>query len=112
MTGRIKNLIIRSGENIMPEDIERRIEGYPGIHDVVVCGVPDSQYGEEVCACLEIGENEIELDRLKEKLRNELPKYMMPKCFLFWTKFPVNASNKKDIKKIREETQKRIEILE
>ena len=112
LTGRIKNLIIRSGENIIPKDIECRIEDFHGVEDVVACGIPDSRYGEEICACLEVGECEVDLDRLKEKLLDELPKYMMPKWFLFWHKFPVNSSNKKDIKKIRDEAIERIRTLE
>lgn len=106
LAGRLKNLIIRSGENIVPGEIEQRIAEYPNICDVVVCGVPSECYGESVCANLQCADAKMDLEPLREKLKRELPKYMVPEYYVIWEEFPLNASGKTDVKKIREEAGK------
>src|SRR5699024_4667266 len=52
ITGRLKDMIIRGGENIYPREIEEFLYTHPAVSDVQVVGVPDEKYGEEVCACV------------------------------------------------------------
>jgi len=64
--GRLKDLIIRGGENIYPREIEEFLHTYPKIIDVYVVGVPDKRMGEELCACIKLKPNEtMSSDELK-----------------------------------------------
>ena len=66
IVGRIKDLVIRGGENIYPREIEEFLFGHPSIADVSVVGVPDSRYGEELCAWIKIksGEQPVDVDEV------------------------------------------------
>jgi fatty-acyl-CoA synthase len=95
ITGRIKDMIIRGGENIYPKEIEDFIYTHPKVRDVQVIGVPDRQYGEEIMACviLKDGETMTE-DELKEYIRSHMAKHKTPKYIDFVTEFPMNAAGK------------------
>lgn len=112
IAGRKKNLIIRSGENIVPSEIEKQVLSFPGVSDAVACGIPSREYGEEVCLCLEASRDDIDLEKLDEKLRTSIPKYMYPKHILFWDAFPVGNTGKLNILKIREEAIRRTQQAE
>ena len=103
ITGRIKDMIIRGGENIYPKELEEFLYTHPKIKDVQVIGVPDKKYGEEVCACviLKQGETATE-EELKEFIREHLSRHKMPRYIWFMDTFPMTASGKIQKYKMRE----------
>ena len=95
ITGRIKDMIIRGGENIYPKEIEEFIYHHPKVKDVQVIGVPDKDYGEEIMACVIIKEGEtLTEEELKEHTRTHLAKHKTPRYIDFVTEFPMNAAGK------------------
>ena len=95
ITGRIKDMIIRGGENIYPKEIEDFLYTYPKIQDVQVIGVPDKDYGEEIMACvvLKPGETATE-DEIKEYVKSHMAKHKTPRYVAFVDSFPMNAAGK------------------
>lgn len=95
ITGRLKDMIIRGGENIYPKEIEEFLYTSPKIQDVQVIGVPDEQYGEEIMACiiLKKGESSSE-EEMKEFVRSHMAKHKVPKYIDFVDAFPMNAAGK------------------
>lgn len=107
LAGRKKNIIIRSGENILPSDLEGIALEQPGVLGAVACGTPSAAYGEDICLCLEAKQDAVDLGELETQLRSRLPKYMYPQNILFWDSFPVNSSGKVDMLQIRQEATSR-----
>lgn len=95
ITGRIKDMIIRGGENIYPKEIEDFLYTHPKVRDVQVIGVPDKQYGEEIMACiiLKPGEESSE-DEIKTYVADHMAKHKIPKYVDFVEDFPMNAAGK------------------
>ncbi|HHV95411.1 MAG TPA: AMP-binding protein [Clostridiaceae bacterium] len=103
ITGRIKDMIIRGGENIYPKEIEDFIYTHPKVKDVQVIGVPDKHYGEEIMACVILKEGEsMTADELKDYVRTHMAKHKTPKYVEFLTEFPMNAAGKVLKYKLRE----------
>ncbi|HZK57344.1 MAG TPA: AMP-binding protein [Clostridia bacterium] len=104
ITGRIKDMIIRGGENIYPKEIEDFIYTHPKVKDVQVIGVPDKQYGEEIMACIVLkdGANLTE-DELKDFVRSSMAKHKTPRYVDFVEEFPMNAAGKVMKYKMREQ---------
>ena len=95
ITGRIKDMIIRGGENIYPKEIEDFLYTNPKIKDVQVIGVPDKQYGEEIMACVILNEGaEATEDEIKEFCRTHMAKHKTPRYVRFVNAFPMNAAGK------------------
>ena len=95
ITGRIKDMIIRGGENIYPKEIEDFIYTYPKVKDVQVIGVPDRAYGEEIMACVIVKEGEeCTEDEIKEYVLTHMAKHKVPRYVRFVTSFPMNAAGK------------------
>ncbi|NLY43408.1 MAG: AMP-binding protein [Clostridiaceae bacterium] len=104
ITGRIKDMIIRGGENIYPKEIEDFIYTHPKVKDVQVIGVPDKQYGEEIMACVILKDGEtLTADELREYIRSNLAKHKTPRYIEFVTEFPMNAAGKVLKYKMREQ---------
>ncbi len=95
VTGRLKDMIIRGGENIYPKELEECLYHHPQVKDVQVIGVPSKKYGEEVCACviLKDGETATEED-IKEYYKNNVAFFKIPKYIWFMDEFPMNAAGK------------------
>ena len=95
ITGRIKDMIIRGGENIYPKEIEDFIYTHPKVKDVQVIGVPDQDYGEEIMACIILnpGETSTE-DEMMQFVRDHMAKHKVPRYVDFVTEFPMNAAGK------------------
>lgn len=95
ITGRIKDMIIRGGENIYPKEIEDFIYTHPKVSDVQVIGVPDKQYGEEIMAwvILKEGEESSE-EEIKAYVRDHMAKHKTPRYVTFVEEFPMNAAGK------------------
>ncbi len=103
ITGRIKDMIIRGGENIYPKEIEDFIYTHPDVRDVQVIGVPDRQYGEEIMACVIPREGAVlTAEALKEYIRAHMAKHKTPRYIDFVTEFPMNAAGKIMKYKMRE----------
>lgn len=109
VVGRIKDMIIRGGENIYPKEIEEFYYTQPMVKDVQVIGVPSAQYGEEVMAVIILKEGESATeDELKDLAKSHLAKHKVPKYIRIVDSFPVTASGKIQKFKMREEA---IELL-
>ncbi|WP_368233889.1 AMP-binding protein [Anaerotruncus rubiinfantis] len=104
ITGRIKDMIIRGGENIYPKEIEEFLYTHPEVRDVQVIGVPDKQYGEEVCACIipRAWEDCTSVEAIQEAVRANMARHKVPKYVLFMDSFPMTASGKIQKFKLRE----------
>lgn len=95
ITGRIKDMIIRGGENIYPKEIEDFIYTHPKVKDVQVIGVPDRQYGEEIMACVILRDGETaDEEEIKDYVRSNMAKHKVPRYIDFVTEFPMNAAGK------------------
>lgn len=103
VTGRLKDMIIRGGENLYPMEIEEFIYTYPKVQDVQVVGVPDEKYGEEAAACiiLKKGETATE-DELREYMKSNIARHKVPRYIRFVDEFPMNAAGKVLKYKMRE----------
>ncbi len=94
ITGRIKDMIIRGGENIYPKEIEDFIYTHEKVSDVQVIGVPDKQYGEEIMACVIKGDESLTEEELHEYIITHIAKHKCPKYIDFVSEFPMNAAGK------------------
>jgi fatty-acyl-CoA synthase len=103
ITGRLKEMIIRGGENIYPREIEDWLFSHPKISQAAVFGVPDEFFGEEICAWVELhpGE-EVTEDELREYCREGLAHFMTPKYMRFVTEFPMTVTGKLQKFRMRE----------
>ncbi|QSX08559.1 AMP-binding protein [Alkalibacter rhizosphaerae] len=111
ITGRIKDMIIRGGENIYPKEIEDFIYTHSKVSDVQVIGVPDKQYGEEIMACVILKEGEsLTQEELKEYIRSRMAKHKTPRYVEFVKEFPMNAAGKIMKYKMREWATKHLEL--
>ncbi|MBR3873180.1 MAG: AMP-binding protein [Clostridia bacterium] len=104
ITGRLKDMIIRGGENIYPKELEEFIYTHPKVSDVQVIGVPDEQYGEEIMACIILKENEeMTVEEMKQYMRERIARHKVPKYIAFVDGFPMNAAGKILKYKMRED---------
>lgn len=104
ITGRIKDMIIRGGENIYPREIEEFLYTHPGIKDVQVVGVPSRKYGEEVVAFVQL-KNDAKLtsDDLRAFCTDKIAFHKIPAYFVFVDEYPTTASGKIQKYKLRQE---------
>jgi fatty-acyl-CoA synthase len=104
IVGRIKDMVIRGGENVYPREIEEFLYGNPSVADVQVIGVPDERYGEELMAwvILKEGEETTE-DELREFCRASIARYKVPRYFKFVDEFPMTVTGKVQKFKMREQ---------
>lgn len=111
ITGRIKDMIIRGGENIYPKEIEDFLYTYPKVKDVQVIGVPSEAYGEEIMACivLQSGESCTE-DEIKQFCLDRMAKHKCPKYVDFVDGFPMNAAGKILKYKMREQAVEKLNL--
>ncbi|MGN7410146.1 AMP-binding protein [Sporosarcina sp. SAFN-010] len=108
ITGRMKDMVIRGGENIYPREVEEFLYTYPGVSDVQVVGVPDEKYGEELMAWV-IPKDGVELD--KEEIRSfckgAISHHKIPRYIEFTDAYPITASGKIQKFKLREMSQEK-----
>lgn len=103
ITGRIKDMIIRGGENIYPKEVEEFLYTIKAIDDVQVIGVPNEKYGEEVMACIiKKSGVDISTQEIIEYTKAKLSKYKIPKYIWFVNSFPMTASGKIQKFKLRQ----------
>ena len=95
ITGRLKDMIIRGGENIYPKEIEEFIYTCPKVRDVQVIGVPDERYGEEIMACIILKDGEeMTAQEMKDYIAANMARHKVPRYIEFMDAFPMNAAGK------------------
>ncbi|MBV8991901.1 MAG: AMP-binding protein [Solirubrobacterales bacterium] len=113
IVGRIKDMVIRGGENIYPREIEEFLYTHPAVADVQVIGVPDQKYGEQLCAFVRLsqpaGATE---DELRDYCRGRLANYKTPRFFLFVEEFPMTVTGKIQKFKLREAAIEQLGLTE
>ncbi len=109
ITGRLKDMIIRGGENIYPKEIEEFIYTNPKVSDVQVIGVPDEQYGEEIMACVILKEGETMTEQeMKDFVAASMARHKVPRYVDFVDEFPMNAAGKILKYQMREDAVKKL----
>ncbi|GAB6158133.1 AMP-binding protein [Desulfotomaculum varum] len=104
ITGRLKDMIIRGGENIYPREIEEFLYTHPAIKDVQVIGVPSLKYGEEVLAYIQLREGySLTKEEVQAYCKDKIAKYKIPSYVLFTDSYPTTASGKIQKFKLREQ---------
>jgi fatty-acyl-CoA synthase len=103
ITGRLKDMIIRGGENIYPAEIEHHLFGHPKVAQVAVFGVPDDYYGEEVMAWVQLksGQTASE-DEMRAWCREHIAHYKVPRYVWFVDEFPMTVTGKLQKFRMRE----------
>ena len=96
IVGRIKDMVIRGGENIYPREIEEFLYAHPDIEDVQVVGVPDERYGEELCAWIRMrpGATPLDADAVRGYATGKLATYKIPRYVLVVDEFPMTVTGK------------------
>lgn len=108
LSGRIKELIIRGGENIMPLEVETAISGLDIIDNVKVLGVPSDFFGEEVCACIVLKEGAVfDEDQIRQMLKPLLADYKIPSYFYVYDSLPLLGTGKIDGVSLKKDLEKR-----
>ena len=109
ITGRLKDMIIRGGENIYPMEIEEFIYTHPKVKDVQVIGVPDEAMGEEIMACIILKDGEqMTEEEIKKYILDHMAKHKVPKYVDFVRAFPMNVAGKILKYKMREDAIARL----
>ena len=109
VTGRIKDMIIRGGENLYPKEIEEFLYTHPAVSDVQVIGVPDKKYGEEAMACIILREGaSVTEDEIRHYCIERLARHKVPRYIEFVESFPMNAAGKIQKYKMREDAVKKL----
>lgn len=95
IVGRLKDMVIRGGENIYPREIEEFLYSHPAVQDVQVIGVPDQKYGEELCAWIVVKMGQkVDADALRGFCRGNIAHYKIPRYFKFVDSFPMTVTGK------------------
>ena len=104
IVGRIKDLVIRGGENIYPREIEEFLYRHPQVQDVQVVGLPDKRYGEELCAWIITKPGQtVTADEIRDFCKGQIAHYKVPKYIQFVDAFPMTVTGKIQKFKIRDE---------
>ncbi|MBE00397.1 MAG: AMP-binding protein [Gammaproteobacteria bacterium] len=103
IVGRIKDMIVRGGENIYPREIEEYLIGHKDIEDVQVTGVPDEKFGEEIIAWVKLnGDSDLSEDDVKGFCKGRIAHYKVPRYIRFCKEFPMTVTGKVQKYKMRE----------
>ena len=119
--GRIKDVVIRGGENLFPKEIEDFLYKHPDVSDVQVVGLPDPRYGEELCACIILHDHHDENgvhdyqaieDNIRRYCKEHISHNKVPRYVHFLKEFPMTASGKAQKFKLQELMCRELNILE
>jgi fatty-acyl-CoA synthase len=103
IVGRIKDLVIRGGENVYPREVEEFLYQHPAVADVQVVGVPDERYGEELCAWVRLREGQaVTGEELRDWCRGKIAGFKIPRYWRFVDEFPMTVTGKVQKFKMRE----------
>ena len=113
IVGRIKDMVIRGGENIYPREIEEFLYGHPKVQDVQVVGIPDPRYGEELCAWVVAKPGQtINEDEIRTFCSGQIAHYKIPKYIRFVAEFPMTVTGKIQKFKIRDAMKQELALVE
>jgi fatty-acyl-CoA synthase len=113
ITGRLKDVIIRGGENIYPKEVEDFLREIPNIRDIQIVAVPSEKYGEEAAAFVQLHDGTaLEAGEIQDFCRGKIARYKIPKHIFFTDAYPMTASGKIQKFKLREEASARLTIYD
>ena len=113
VVGRVKDMIIRGGENISPREIEEFLFGHAAVLDVAVVGVPDARYGEAVCACIRLRDGaRCSEEDIRAFCRERIAHYKVPRYVRFVESFPLTISGKVQKFLLREQLRAELNLAE
>jgi fatty-acyl-CoA synthase len=113
IVGRIKDMVIRGGENVYPREIEEFLHRHPKIRDVQVVGVPDERYGEELCAWIVLQDGEqLDPDTVRRFCEGQIAHYKIPRYIKFVDAFPLTVTGKVQKYLIRENMARELGLAE
>ena len=103
IVGRIKDMVLRGGENVSPREVEEFLYSIPGISDVQVIGVPDAKYGEELMAWVKLRPGAVlSGEEIRAHCKGKIATYKIPRYYKFVDAFPMTVSGKVQKYKMRE----------
>src|SRR5437870_4768730 len=103
IVGRIKDMIIRGGENVYPREIEEFLYAHPKVQDVQVVGVPDDKFGEEIMAWVVLKQGEdVTIDQLRDYCDGQISHYKIPRFWKIVDSFPMTVTGKVQKFRLRE----------
>src|SRR5262249_57300752 len=109
IVGRIKDMVIRGGENVYPREVEEFLYKHPKIMDVQVFGVPDPKYGEEICAWIKLHENTtMTAEEVHAFCRDQISHYKVPRHIRFVQDFPMTVTGKMQKYLMRESIEREL----
>jgi fatty-acyl-CoA synthase len=113
IVGRVKDMIIRGGENVSPREIEEYLYRHPAVFDVAVVGVPDAKYGEAVCACIRLRDGmSVTEEEIRAFCRDQIAHYKVPRYVRFVDSFPLTISGKVQKYLMREHLRVELRLTE
>ena len=113
VVGRIKDMVIRGGENVYPREIEEYLHRHEAIQDVQVIGVPDERFGEELCAWIVLYEGQSANEQeIKEFCRGQIAHYKVPRYIKFVSEFPMTVTGKVQKFVMREQMIEELNLVE
>ena len=113
IVGRLKDMVIRGGENIYPREIEEFLYRHPKVQDVQVVGVPDVKYGEELCAWIKLRDGEAATaDEIREFCKGQIAHYKVPRHIKFVTEYPMTITGKIQKYLMRQQTIEELGLAE
>jgi fatty-acyl-CoA synthase len=111
IVGRIKDMVIRGGENIYPREVEEFLYQHPAVSDVQVIGVPDARYGEELCAWVRLKEGQaVDGEELRAWCKGKIATFKIPRYWRFVDGFPMTVTGKIQKFKMRETSVAELEL--
>ncbi|HUY04559.1 MAG TPA: AMP-binding protein [Rhodocyclaceae bacterium] len=113
IVGRIKDMVIRGGENIYPREIEEFLYRHPKVQEVQIVGVPDRKYGEELCACIVLREGQTALEKeIQDFCQGQIAHYKIPRYIRFVPGFPMTVTGKIQKYLIRDQMRRELGLSE
>jgi fatty-acyl-CoA synthase len=113
IVGRIKDMVIRGGENVYPREVEEFLYRHPKVQDVQVIGVPDPKYGEEICAWIKLRQGQsADEEEIRAFCRGQIAHYKIPRHVRFVDEFPMTITGKIQKFVMREQTIRALGLQE